>query len=52
MHLDTTILYMSLHEEKLMYIQLYIKMVTVMLWVGQHRIIDVVIYPRVKNVPF
>ena len=43
---------MSPHEEKLMYIQLYIKMLTVMFWVGQHRIIDVVIYPRVKNVSF
>ena len=42
----------SFHEEKLMYIQLYIKMFTVMFWVGQHRIIDVVIYPRVKNVSF
>ena len=42
----------SLHEEKLMYIQLYIKILTVMFWVGQQRIIDVVIYPRVKNVSF
>lgn len=41
-----------LREENLMYIQLYIKMLTVMFWVGQHRIIDVVIYPRVKNVSF
>ena len=44
--------HLSHHEEKLMYIQLYIEMLTVMFWVGQHRIIDVVIYPRVKNVSF